>query len=160
MDFSVPQQYRIYTFEYRKETRASSRLVPKFRNCTLRNWGEPRNCRGTDWELQSSVPTQYRSSETVLCEKTEPRQPPENRLGTPVISTHSVPQFRNCTLRKEGTTVLPKYRLGTLVTSTRATAAAPNKQLLCVMETCLDPYHRLPARRRLSEMHCGLWEPG
>ena len=28
---------------------------------------------------------------------------PRNRLGTPVISTHSVPQFRNCTLRKEGT---------------------------------------------------------
>jgi len=55
-DFSVPQQYRICTLEYRKGTRASSRLVPKFRNCTLCNGGEPRYCRGTDRELQSSVP--------------------------------------------------------------------------------------------------------
>ena len=73
MDFSVPQQYRICTFEYREGTRASSQLVPKFRNYTLCNGGEPRYCRGTDWELQSSVPLSTAVPNLYSCENMKPR---------------------------------------------------------------------------------------
>jgi len=160
MDFSVTQQYRICTSEYREGTRASSRLVPKFRNCTLCNWGEQRYCRGTDWELQSSIPLsaavpklyyakrgnrgtarepignsshQYPLSTAVpklYSAKRGNRGTAEEPIGNSSHQSHLIPQFRICNFAERWNRGTAREQIGNSSHQhTRATAAAPNKQL-------------------------------
>jgi len=127
MDFSVPQQYRICTFQYRDGTRASFRLVPKFRNCTLCNGGVPRHWRRTHWKLQSSVPLNA-AVQKLYSAKRGNRGTAEAQIGN---SSHQ---------------------------HTRATAAAPNKQLrnrdLCW--PVVPPFTRQAIRNALRLMEARL----
>jgi len=59
-----------------------------------------------------------RSSETVPCAIGENRGTAAEPIGNSSHQSLLLPQFRNCTLRKEGAAVLPWNRLGTPVIST------------------------------------------